>query len=83
MGNTSQAIRKALQAQDVPLVGELLTQNHDLLVQLGVSTPKLDLLVDTALSNGALGAKLAGSGGGGVAFALVDSSQDVSSPKEQ
>jgi mevalonate kinase len=53
-------------------LGTKLTENHQLLRALGVSTPTLDLLVETALKHGALGAKLAGSGGGGIAFALVE-----------
>ncbi len=60
--------------QDAAL-GELLTQNHTLLQQLQVSTPKLDHLVDTAIRAGALGAKLSGSGGGGNMIALVHTSK--------
>ena len=52
-------------------LGPLLTENHRLLQAIGVSTPALDELVHLALDAGALGAKLAGAGGGGVAFALV------------
>jgi mevalonate kinase len=43
-----------------------------LLTELGVSSPELNDLVALALDAGALGAKLAGAGGGGVAFALVE-----------
>jgi len=53
-------------------LGRLMTRNHELLVQLGVSTPRLDRAVHTALASGALGAKLTGAGGGGCAVALVD-----------
>lgn len=52
-------------------LGPLLTENHRLLQQIGVSTPTLDTLVDLALSAGAHGAKLSGAGGGGVVLALV------------
>ena len=71
MGMLSQNIHEALMHKDLNLLGTLMTRNHELLVKLNVSTPKLDQLVDTALTNGALGAKLAGSGGGGVAIALL------------
>ena len=57
---------------DARALGPLLTENHRLLGKLGVSTPELDDLVALALDAGALGAKLAGAGGGGVALALVD-----------
>lgn len=56
--------------QDPISLGELLTENHGLLRQLGVSTPLLDQLVDIAIGAGAYGAKLSGSGGGGVVIAL-------------
>jgi mevalonate kinase len=51
----------------------LLTQNHHLLQELGVSTPRLDFLVDTALNAGAAGAKLSGGGGGGNVIAVTSS----------
>lgn len=54
------------------VVGHLLTENHGLLRDIGVSTPNLDRLVSFALRAGAHGAKLAGAGGGGVVIALVD-----------
>lgn len=57
---------------DLPTLGALLTENHRLLGEIGVSTPELDDLVDLALSRGAHGAKLSGAGGGGVVMALVD-----------
>ncbi|MCA9567837.1 MAG: mevalonate kinase [Myxococcales bacterium] len=58
--------------EDPTSLGELLTENHGLLKQLGVSTPALDQLVDLALGAGAYGAKLSGAGGGGVVIALTD-----------
>lgn len=51
-------------------LGPLLTANHHLLRQLGVSTERLDEIVSIALDFGALGAKLTGAGGGGCALAL-------------
>lgn len=60
-------------------LGNTLTKNHHLLCKLGVSTPTLDKLVDTALEHGAYGAKLAGAGGGGIAFALVDNPAPIQS----
>ena len=57
---------------DPAALGPLLTENHALLREIGVSTPTLDDLVDLALSAGAYGAKLSGAGGGGVVIALVD-----------
>jgi mevalonate kinase len=62
---------------DAPTLGPLLTENHRLLREIGVSTPDLDGLVALALDAGAWGAKLAGAGGGGVVIALVDDPQPV------
>ena len=52
-------------------IGPLLTENHRLLSALGVSSPTLDHLVETAIGAGALGAKISGAGGGGVVLALA------------
>lgn len=49
-------------------LGGLLDQNHELLCAIGVSTPALDRACNVLRRAGALGAKLAGAGGGGVAF---------------
>lgn len=57
---------------DATALGPVLDENHALLREIGVSTPSLDALVAFARANGALGAKLAGAGGGGVVLALLD-----------
>ena len=51
--------------------GVLLTENHQLLREIGVSTPVLDQMVNAALEAGASGAKLSGGGGGGNIIAVV------------
>jgi galactokinase len=52
--------------------GKLLTQHHAILRDvLNVSTPKIDNMMDAALSAGALGGKINGSGGGGCMFAYA------------
>ena len=51
-------------------MGPLMLSNHALLQKIGVSVPQLDRLVETAVSNGAWGAKLAGAGGGGNVIVL-------------
>jgi mevalonate kinase len=63
--------RAALTASNLAALGPLLSQNHALLQQIGVSSPDLDKLVAAARSAGALGAKLSGAGWGGVMLALV------------
>ena len=63
--------RTVLKQGDLPALGSLLSQNHTLLQQIGVSSPQLDALVVAAQTAGALGAKLSGAGWGGVMLALV------------
>lgn len=52
-------------------MGPLMDRNHELLDQMGVSSPELDRLVGAARSVGALGAKLSGGGRGGNMIAMV------------
>ena len=71
IGRLVREARIAIEAGDAATMGKLMLQNHDLLRQLAVSSPKLDRLVDAALKAGALGAKLSGGGRGGNMIALV------------
>jgi galactokinase len=62
----------AMERNDPVAFGALLSESHhSLRERLRVSVPALDLLVDTAVSAGALGARLTGAGFGGCAVALV------------
>jgi galactokinase len=55
-------------------IGELLDASHrSLRNDFEVSVPELDLAVETAQSNGAIGARMTGGGFGGSAIALVPS----------
>jgi mevalonate kinase len=63
--------RKAIKSGKVEAIGPLMNENHALLRQMGVSSPELEVLVETALSAGAAGAKLSGAGRGGNMIALV------------
>jgi mevalonate kinase len=63
--------RAVLERGNTPALGPLLSQNHTLLQQIGVSSPQLDALVRAAQAAGAVGAKLSGAGWGGVMLALV------------
>jgi mevalonate kinase len=63
--------KKALQKYDLKKVGELMNQNHSLLQQLTVSCKELDEIVTTARNAGAFGAKLTGTGRGGLAIVLT------------
>jgi len=63
--------RRQLEAFHLEEVGVYMDQNHDLLQQIGVSSRELDTLVDLARNNGALGAKMTGTGRGGYMVALT------------
>ena len=66
---------KALEAEDFEALGQLLNQSHNSLRDdYEVSSPELDLAVETALSSGALGARMVGGGFGGSAIALIKES---------
>ena len=62
----------ALKFGNLKALGEAMNDNHQLLMQYGVSSPALDRLISTAISSGALGAKLTGKGVGGAMIALCD-----------
>lgn len=62
---------RGLRSNKLEMVGRAMDWNHALLQRLGVSTAVLDALVAKLRRNGALGAKLSGSGGGGVVVGLV------------
>lgn len=65
------AAKKFLKTHDYKNVGSLMNENHKLLQKLGVSTPKLDELVFSAISAGAWGAKLSGAGKGDCMLAIA------------
>ena len=69
------AAATALRNQDYSTFGSLLSQSHESLRRrLRVSTPALDVLVESAMAAGAAGARLTGAGFGGCAVVLcVDS----------
>jgi mevalonate kinase len=66
-----QEARKQLVAFDLPKLGISMSKNHEMLQQIGVSCDELDVLVDLARDNGALGAKMTGTGRGGYMVALT------------
>lgn len=72
LGDLTRRAKLYLSSGDIRELGQVMNQAHGLLQQLGVSDDKLDLLVETARHQGALGAKLTGGGRGGCMIALVE-----------
>lgn len=72
IGDVVERAKNDLENGNLHALGSLMTENHDLLNKLGVSCKELDHLVKVAITEGALGAKLCGSGKGGNIVALCD-----------
>jgi len=71
IGSITQKARRSLIQGDVDALGQLMDENQTLLEALGVSSPRLDTLIDKARTAGASGAKLSGGGRGGNMIALA------------
>ena len=69
--NAVLAKKKALLEGDAGTLGNLMNENHKLLQEITVSGEINDKLVDLAIKNGAIGAKITGTGRGGLVIALV------------
>jgi galactokinase/mevalonate kinase-like predicted kinase len=63
--------KKALLSSNWQVLGELMTENHTIVRDLGGSGEANELLIRVALENGAIAAKLAGAGAGGTIIALT------------
>ena len=70
---TAQAhdMKKALEAADLEKVGKIMSENHKLLIDMGMSHETLDRMCKSALERGALGAKVTGGGRGGYMVSLT------------
>ena len=78
LGQLTHQAKKAIMTNNLPSLGDILNQSHQLLRDLTVSNPNLDQLVQVAQDAGAYGAKLTGGGRGGCMIALAQSGQDAS-----
>ena len=82
IGDLFDATWPALMQADLATIGQAWHENHWLLRAIGVSTPTLDGIIRLATDAGALGAKLAGAGGGGVVIALAPNPEPVIAASE-
>ncbi len=67
-----EAAKKALLKGDIATIGNLMNKNHKMLQQITVSGETNDELVEISLENGAIGAKLTGTGRGGLVIGLAE-----------
>jgi mevalonate kinase len=67
----TQQAREGIERGYEQVLGQLMNENQNLLVQLGVSHPVLERLIRAAREAGAFGAKLSGAGLGGNIIALT------------
>lgn len=71
IGEIAVQARSSIESGEEPPLGRLMDENHQLLIELGVSCEALDRLAGAAREAGAQGAKLSGAGRGGNLIALV------------
>ena len=86
LGELTQQAEDAIRRKDAEGLGQILSQSHLHLKEIGVSSPEADSLVETALSHGALGAKMSGGGLGGCIIALaanLDQAQELAKRLEE
>jgi len=69
--NLVKQAKESLLNFDLKEVGQLMNKNHELLKKINVSCTKLDEIVELAKKEGAFGAKLTGTGCGGLVVALT------------
>ncbi len=72
IGEVAEEVASAVEDGNVEKVGLLMNVNHGLLSALGVSTLRIDEIVNVARRSGALGAKVTGAGTGGCAVAVFE-----------
>ena len=72
LGELTRQAEEAISRKDAEVLGQILSQALLHLQEIGVSSPEADSLVEMALSQGALGAKMSGGGLGGCIIALAD-----------
>jgi mevalonate kinase len=68
---------KELAQGNIEKIGYLMTKNHELLNEIGVSHPRLEQIVKKLNQYGSLGSKLTGAGGGGCIISVFDDQENA------
>ena len=71
-GELTKNVMNVLRKGDTQALGQAMNQAQDILRSFGVSNNAIEDYIDLALKNGALGAKITGSGMGGCTLALCE-----------
>ncbi len=66
-------MKKAIETGDLQTMGDIMVENHKILIDMDLSADRLIELCDRAIKMGAYGAKLTGGGRGGYMVSLVES----------
>ncbi|HZT34322.1 MAG TPA: hypothetical protein VFA15_00265, partial [Nitrososphaera sp.] len=74
-GQVHKQALNALGSGDFDKIGMLMSRNQQLLRDIGVSHPRAEEIIEIAIREGAYGAKVTGSGGGGAVIALAQDPQ--------
>lgn len=69
--NIYDQVLSCLEHREIGNIGELLNRNHELLANLSLSNPILDKIINICNSEGSLGSKITGAGGGGSVVSLL------------
>jgi mevalonate kinase len=77
MGLLVEQAEAAIVAGDMSKLGHLMNLNQLIKEKLGMSVPKIEMLIEAALGAGALGAKISGKGGGGIIVALSETGKEL------
>lgn len=72
LGQCTHQAQEAIINNQPDVLGKIMTESHYILKHLSVSNDLLDEAVNTAVNNGALGAKLTGGGRGGCLLVLTN-----------
>ena len=83
IGNLTVIAKSSLIEGNIQKLGKLMTQNHLLLEELGVSHPILTEITNSLVQLGSVGSKLTGAGGGGCVIGLFDNHQKANRAVEE
>ena len=77
IGEIATQASHSIENGEIDRLGILMNQNHQILKLLGVSSLENETLVEAALENGALGAKVSGGGMGGNIIVLTGDGKEA------